>query len=110
MRNIRLVLPILALAACDTPLGTEIARDQARSSVDQVVNKRFPGADPTPVTDCVIDNASGSEIVNLASAAVTGITERTVETVLEIGTRPETVTCLVTNAGPVLAARLAAGA
>ena len=92
----------LLLAACDTQVGTDIARDQAKGVVDGVIDERFPGVDATPITDCVIDNASGSEIVKIASAAVTGVTENTVSLVFEIAGRSDTIQCMSKSLGPLL--------
>ena len=108
MRALTSLCFVIALAACDTPLGTEIARDQAKGVVNDVVEERFPGVDATPVTDCVIDNASGSEIVQIAGAAVTGVTNSTVELVLKIASRPDTIQCFVENVGPLALAQIAA--
>ncbi len=95
------VLFILALSACDTPIGTEVARSTARSVVNDVVETRFPGVPVTPVTDCIIDNASGSEIVSIAADAVAGQpSPETVSLVIEIAGRPDTVRCFVESAGP----------
>lgn len=74
-----------------------VARDRAKVVVNSMVMERFPGVDPAPVTDCIIDAASAGEIVQLGSASVTGVTENTVETMLEISTRPESVSCLARN-------------
>jgi len=101
-------LALLPLAACDTALGTQIARDQAKTAVDEVVETRYPGVDPTPVTDCIIDNAGGSEIVELGTAAVTGVTDSTVTLVLEIATRPDTIACLADRVGPLVLTRIIA--
>jgi len=110
MRKMLLLTTLLAVAACDTPLGTEIARDQAKGVVNGIVKKRAPGVDATPVTDCIIDNATGSEIVSIAADSLTGTPSAdTVNLVLEIAQRPDTVECLVTNVGPLVVARLAAG-
>jgi len=97
---------LLALSACDTPFGTQLARAQAKSVVNEVIHQRVPGIDPTPVTDCIIDNATGSEIVDIAGAAVTGITDQTVVKVFEIAGRPDTVDCFLPKAGPALIARI----
>jgi hypothetical protein len=53
------------------------------------------------VTDCIIDNASGSEIVSIAADAVAGQpSPETVSLVIEIAGRPDTVRCFVESAGP----------
>ena len=102
-----LVATVAALSACDTAIGTEVSRNAAKSVVNDVIEDKAPGVNVEPVTDCIIDNASGSEIVDIASAAVTGVTEQTVDLVLEIATRTDTIECLITNAGPLVLAELA---
>jgi predicted ThiF/HesA family dinucleotide-utilizing enzyme len=91
---------LTTLAACNIAQGTAdiIARDQARGVVNDVVAERFPGIDATPVTDCVIDNASAQEILIVAGAAITGVTEQTSRTVSGILQRPDTVLCISRNA------------
>ena len=103
MRKTLVVGAMVALAACDTPIGTEVARASARSVVNDVVESRFPGVPITPVTDCIINNATGSEIVSIAQDAVVGQpSPETVQLVLQIATRPDTVTCFVEEAGPTI--------
>lgn len=95
MRAALLLLGSLALAACDTPLADEIARDQARKAVNPVLAERFPGVPLEPATNCVIDNASASEIFQLARAGATTVAQTDVELIVEIATRPETIQCLL---------------
>jgi hypothetical protein len=102
-----LAAALAALAACDTGLGTEISRNAAKSVVNDVIEDKAPGVNAEPVTDCIIDNASGSEIVDIAGAAVTGVTDQTVALVLEIATRSGTIECLIENVGPIVLAELA---
>ncbi len=93
---------VATLAACNTPIGTELSREAARATVRPVLAERFPGIPLEPATDCVIDNASGSEIVTLATAAATQNTGPATDVVLDIAQRPETIQCLATNGLPVL--------
>ena len=74
-----------------------VARDQAKSVVNGVVASTFPGVNAAPVTDCIIDAASAGEIISIAGAAATGVTQSTVDTVLEIAQRPEAVQCIAAN-------------
>ena len=91
------VIGVLALSGCGA--ADTVARDNAKSVVNRVVTERFPGVNPAPVTDCIIDAASAGEILQIGSAAVTGVTSSTVEKVLEISTRPEAVICITRNTG-----------
>lgn len=89
----------LMLASCDTAQEavTKGTRDTAKTIVNQVVENKFPGLNAAPITDCIIDNASVSEILNIAKASVVGIQQDTVDTVIGISTRPETSACIAKN-------------
>ena len=103
-----IVLLPFGLAACDTAIGTEITRDMAKSVVRDVVVARAPGVPIEPVTDCIIDNASGSEIIQIGSDALTGtVSPATVDTVIAIAGREGTITCFVQDAGPIVVGQLA---
>lgn len=96
-----MVLPTsVLLSACAA--ADNVARDQAKTVVNAVVESRFPGVSVAPVTDCVIDAASASELVSVGRAANTGVTPQTVETVLNIATRPEAVSCIAENGASLL--------
>lgn len=90
---------ILITASCDTAQEavTKGTRDTAKTVVNQVVETRFPGVNAAPITDCVIDNASVSEILTIAKASVVGIQQDTVDTVIGISQRPDTVACIAKN-------------
>ena len=97
-----LALAVLPLAGC-AELQDQVARDAAKSVVRPVLADRFPGVPLEPATDCIIDNATAGEILSLASDAAQGAPDAgTVETVLTIGARPETLSCLATEGLPVL--------
>jgi hypothetical protein len=101
MRNRSLAIGVcIVLSGCDTPVGTEVTRTAAKSVVNSIVQDRFPGVPAEPVTDCVIDNASSSEIITLATAAGTGVTDQTIRVVTDVVRRPETLRCLTESAGP----------
>ena len=87
------------LAACSAAndAANTVARDQAKVVVNGVVEDRFPGINAAPVTDCIIDAASASEIISISSASIAGVTQSTVEQVLEIAKRPEAVNCIAEN-------------
>ncbi|MEM6588738.1 MAG: succinate dehydrogenase [Pseudomonadota bacterium] len=79
-----------------------VARDRAKVVVNGVVEERFPGVNAAPVTDCIIDAASAQEIIQIGSASVTGVTQSTVETVVDIASRPESVSCIAQNSSTLL--------
>ncbi|MEL6510814.1 MAG: hypothetical protein AAFQ47_13040 [Pseudomonadota bacterium] len=94
MRVEAAVLAGLTLAGCDTAFGDQLARDAARSVVKPIVAQYLPGPGGEAITNCVIDNASGAEILQLARAAATGPDDTTVQVVLDISRRPETIDCI----------------
>ena len=92
------VIAVAGLTACSLgQSGENIARAQAKATVNGIVAQRFPGVNAAPVTDCVIDNASMSEIYGLSRAAVTGVTPEAVSTVMTIAQRPAAMRCISAN-------------
>lgn len=89
-----LAMALLVSACAETGMGDQLARDAARSVVKPIVGQYLPGPGAEAITDCVIDNATGSEILDLARAAATGPTDSTVQVVLDISRRPETIECI----------------
>ncbi len=90
-----------ALAGCMQdlgPAGDMLARDAAKGVVNTAVQARFPGVDARPLTDCIIDNASSAEIVQIAEAALMGPDQATTNLIVTIAERPETLRCSVNNA------------
>ena len=87
------------LSGCDVAneAADTFARDQAKTVVNGVVEEKLPGVNAAPVTDCIIDAASASEILTIAGASVTGVTDTTVDLVLEIAQRPDAVQCIAAN-------------
>ena len=79
------------------PAGDMLARDAAKSVVNSAVQTRFPGIDARPLTDCIIDNASSSEIIQIAESALVGTSQATTNLIVDIAERPETVRCTVNN-------------
>ena len=79
------------------PMADDIARQQAKNVVDGYVATRFPGVDVGPVTDCIIDAADSRDIMQIASAAVTGLDAATAEQIGRIARRPESLQCIARN-------------
>ena len=107
MRILIATLILLVLGACD---AQQTAREQAKQVVNGVIEDRFPGTNVAPITDCIIDNASGGEILELAGAAVTGVQTETIVLIFEIAGRQDTVACFANSLGPLLIAQILAGA
>lgn len=100
MRIAVIFAAVVALSGCMQDLGVTgdvLARDAAKGVVNNVVQARFPGVNAAPFTDCIIDNASGSEILEIAQAAVVGTTPATTNLVVDIAGRPDTIRCAVNN-------------
>ncbi|SDH11748.1 hypothetical protein [Alloyangia pacifica] len=93
---------VFVLAACSAQTQDQIARQAAKSTVARVVADRYPGVPVEPALDCVIDNASSTQIYALAADSVTGPTASTVEVVSDIVSKPETLTCLAADGLPAL--------
>ena len=86
---------ILALTAGCVPMsGEDLTRSAARSVVTRSLAARYPDVPIEPVLNCVIDNATQSELIGLASDSVTGPTAATAGTIAAIASRPATLTCL----------------
>ena len=90
------------MAACSPQTQDQIARQAAKSTVARVVADKYPGLPVEPALDCVIDNASSTQIYALAADSVTGPTASTVEVVSDIVSKPETLTCLAAEGLPAL--------
>jgi len=86
------------LAACDigNALVEQTSRDVAKGVVSNVIQQKFPGTNVAPYTDCVLDNASFDEVLEIAQSAATGGKKATA-LVLEIAARPATAQCIAVN-------------
>lgn len=89
---------VAALVGCTeaTKVVDEVARRSAKAAVAETLTTRFPlvpKAVVTPLTDCIIDNASGIEIRQFAKAAVVGANDTTVALISDILGRPATQQC-----------------
>ena len=88
---------LLALASC-ADVQDELARDAAKRTLRPALAENFPGVPLEPASDCVINNASASELTRLALAAgQPAVSPQTSALVVEIATRPETIRCLATD-------------
>ncbi|MEJ6393724.1 succinate dehydrogenase [Gymnodinialimonas sp. 2305UL16-5] len=93
-----LLLPCVAfgLSACVGNVqgaADQVARDQARLVVNSEIARRAPGVDVQALTDCVIDNASASEIVTIAGGYAVGNTSAASNTITGILERRDTIRC-----------------
>jgi hypothetical protein len=92
----------LALSGCvaGEAVMQETTRALARSAVDAAAARYVPGVNVAPYTDCVINNASTDELLQLAQAAGAGaaqdVAARAWPVVRGVARRPEATQCLVT--------------
>jgi len=101
MLGLMRVLPLCLLASgcvAVQDVADQLARDQARAVVNSEVERRFPGVNAAPVTDCVIDNASAQEIVTIAGGVALGNDAAATQTISDILSRPPTTRCVASNA------------
>ena len=94
MRPLLALALILSSAACVPVTGEDLTRAAARSVVTRSLATRYPDVPIEPVLNCVIDNATGDELIGLASDSVTGPTAATAGTIAAISSRPATLACL----------------
>ncbi|MFZ1467725.1 MAG: succinate dehydrogenase [Paracoccaceae bacterium] len=106
MRRIGLVAMVLAVTACVS--GGDIVQDTTRSlargAVDAAAGRYLPGVNVSPYTDCVINNASTGELLQLAQVAGAGAAQEVAvqafPIVQTIASRPETTQCLLSTLSP----------
>ena len=101
-------LTLMAVASCGPGgVADQVARQQAKQAVYPVLATRFPGVPVEPAADCIIDNASSGEILQLARAGVAGPEPEDIDLIVRVATRQETLNCLL-NEGlpPLLVSRL----
>lgn len=100
MRSLAIISAGLLLCGCMQdlgPAGDTLARDAAKGVVNTTVQSRLPGVDARPYTDCIIDNASSGEILQIAEAALVGTSQATTNLIVGIAQRPGTVRCALNN-------------
>jgi len=96
LRALAVGLTVVSLSGCVTDgIVQDTSREAAKRVVTPIVVDKFPGRNTEAYSNCIIDNATTDEIFSLAKAAVTGVDQDTVNTVYKIGTRPETLKCVL---------------
>ncbi len=91
----------LGLAACNTATVDEVAgpvsKAAARAVVGPIVQDQVPGEVGAALTECILDNASQAELIQI-SAANAGVPGDTVVLLVsDILGRQETVACATTS-------------
>ncbi len=94
-----LALCATALTGCATAndMADDLARGRAKALVNEYVANRYPGLNAAPITDCIIDAADARDILQIASATVTGLDAATAEQISRIAQRPEALQCIAQN-------------
>ena len=94
--KLTLIAAALTLSACDVAqsvvetVAVDTGRDAAKAVVGPIVQDTVPGPAGVALSDCIIDNASGDELLTLG---LQGATPENITLVSEILARPETVNC-----------------
>ncbi|WP_410216885.1 hypothetical protein [Paracoccus sp. (in: a-proteobacteria)] len=92
--------PAVPTAPMMTPAPTVLdaaSRQVARNVVNTEMQRRLPGVNVAPYTDCVINNASTAELIDIAQASRAGASG-TADSVAAIVSRPATTQCIATAA------------
>jgi len=87
---------LVVLSGCVTDgIVQDTSRQAAKGVVTPIIVDKFPGRNTEAYSNCVIDNATTNEIFSLAKAAVTGVDQDAINTVVGISTRGDTLKCFV---------------
>lgn len=90
----------VATAPVVTPGPTVLdaaSRQVARTVINAEMEKRLPGANVAPYTDCVVNNATTAELIDIAQASRAGASG-TADSVAAIVSRPATTQCIAAAA------------
>ncbi len=68
------------------------SRQVARAAINAQMAQRLQGVDVTPYTDCVVNNATTAELIDIAQASNAGL--GTADSVAAIVSRPATTQCI----------------
>ena len=88
--------PPVVVAPAPTVLDAA-TRQVARTVINTEMEKRLPGANVAPYTDCVVNNATTAELIDIAQASRAGVTG-TADSVAAIVSRPATTQCIAAAA------------
>ncbi|QBX34734.1 hypothetical protein E4191_08440 [Paracoccus liaowanqingii] len=90
------VVPSAPIATTPTILDAA-SRQIVRNVVDSEMQRRLPGVNVSPYTDCVINNATTAELIDIAQMSRSGIAG-TADSVASIVSRPTTTQCIAAAA------------
>lgn len=74
------------------------SREVARGAIGAQMAQRLQGVDVTPYTNCVMNNATTAELIDIAQASRAGAA--TADSVAAIVSRPATTQCIAAAARP----------
>jgi len=95
-RSIIFGMVLVGLSGCVTDgIVQDTSREAAKRVVTPIIVDKFPGRNTEAYSNCIIDNATTDEIFSLAKAAVTGVDQSAVETVIGISARRGTIECFL---------------
>jgi hypothetical protein len=83
--------PVTTVPAVPTTLDAN-SRMVARNAINSEMQKRLPGVNVAPYTDCVASNATTAELIDIAQASGAG--GSTADSVAAIVSRPATTQCI----------------
>lgn len=91
-------LPTSPVITAPAPTVLDAAsRSIARSVVNSEMQKRLPGVNVAPYTDCVVNNATTAELIDIAQMSRSGVAG-TADSVAAIVSRPATSQCIASAA------------
>lgn len=91
----------MLVAGCvnEPPIMQETSRNLARNAVDEAAARHLPGIPVKPYSDCVINNATSAELIQLAKAGAAPDAGRIASdawpVMHKITSRTETQSCLI---------------
>ncbi|WP_265500658.1 hypothetical protein [Paracoccus beibuensis] len=90
--------PAVPTAPVATPTVLDAAsRQVARNVINTQMQSRLPGANVTPYTDCVVNNATTAELIDIAQMSRAGASGAA-DSVATIVSRPATTQCIAAAA------------
>ena len=90
-------LPTAPVTATPPTVLDAASRQIARTTVNSEMQRRLPGVNVAPYTDCVINNATTAELIDIAQATRAGVAG-SADSVAAIVSRPSTTQCIAAAA------------
>ncbi|AUH34962.1 hypothetical protein [Paracoccus tegillarcae] len=88
------VTAVPAVPAPPAPTGLDAAsRAIARTTVNAELKRRYPSLNVAPLTDCIMNNATTAELVDIAQMTNAGVSGAA-DSVAAIVSRPATTQCI----------------